>query len=142
MCPKQLSTVLGRVETERPYFVCAYCQRGQSPRDQELDMVGSEYSPGVRRMMGLVGSESSLEQGREQLELLAAREVTTKAVERRAEALGMEIAAREHVEIEQALELELPPKGPEIPMLYIEMDGTGEPMVATETKGRAGKGGA
>jgi hypothetical protein len=90
---KQLLTVLGRVETERPCYVCAHCQRGQSPRAQELDVVGSEYSPGVRRMMGLVGSESSFEQGREQLELLAALEVTTKAVERQAEALGMEIAA-------------------------------------------------
>ncbi|MGA2477089.1 MAG: UPF0236 family transposase-like protein, partial [Terriglobia bacterium] len=139
MRPKQLLTVLGRVETERPYYVCAHCQRGQSPRDQELDVVGSEYSPGVRRMMGLVGSESSFEQGREQLELLAALEVTTKAVERQAEALGMEIAAREQVEIEQAPELELPQKGPEIPVLYIEMDGTGVPMVASETEGRAGK---
>ena len=136
---KQLLTVLGRVETERPYYVCAHGQRGQSPRDQELDVVGSEYSPGVRRMMGLVGSESSFEQGREQLQLLAALEVTTKAVERQAEALGMEIAAREQVEIEQALELELPQKGPEIPVLYIEMDGTGVPMVASETEGRAGK---
>ncbi len=139
MRPKRLLTVLGRVETERPYYVCAHCQRGQSPRDQELDGVGSEYSPGVRRMMGWVGSESSFEQGREQLELLAALEVTTKAVERQAEALGMEIAAQEQVEIEQALELELPQKGPEIPVLYIEMDGTGVPTVASETEGRTGK---
>lgn len=140
MRPKQLLTVLGRVETERPYYVCAHCQRGQSPRDQELDVVGSEYSPGVRRMMGLVGSESSFEQGREQLELLAALEVTSKAVERQAEALGMEIAAREQVEIQQAQELELAQvKGPEIPVLYMEMDGTGVPMVASETEGRAGK---
>jgi len=102
--------------------------------------VGSEYSPGVRRMMGLVGSESSFEQGREQLELLAALEVTTKAVERQAEALGMEIAAREQVEILQAQELDLAQvKGPEIPVLYIEMDGTGVPMVASETEGRAAK---
>lgn len=38
------------------------------------------------------------------------------------------------------MQLELPEvKGPEIPVLYVEMDGTGAPMVSSETKGRAGK---
>ena len=58
-------------------------------------MEGTEFSPGVRRMMALVGSESSFDQGREQLELLAGIEVTAKAVERQAEAIGADIAARE-----------------------------------------------
>ncbi len=137
---KQLVTVLGRVETERPYYVCPACHQGQSPRDQELDVEGTEYSPGVRRMMAVVGSETSFEQGREQLALLAGLEVTTKAVERQAEALGAQIAAQEQAEIQQGLQLELPEvAGPEIPVLYVEMDGTGVPMVASETAGRAGK---
>ncbi len=89
--PKQLLTVLGRAETERPYYVCPACHQGQSPRDQELDVEGTEYFPGVRRMMAVVGSETSFDQGREQLELLAGLPVTTKAVERHAEALGAEI---------------------------------------------------
>jgi hypothetical protein len=137
---KQLVTVLGRVETERPYYVCLACHRGQSPRDQELDVEGTEYSPGVRRMMAVVGSETSFEEGREQLELLAGLEVTTKAVERQAEALGGEIAAQEQAAIQQGVQLELPEVGgPEIPALYVEMDGTGVPMVSSETEGRAGK---
>lgn len=137
---KQLLTVLGRVETERAYYVCSACHRGQSPRDQELDVEGTEYSPGVRRMMAVVGSETSFEQGREQLQLLAGLEVTTKAVERQAEALGADIAAQEQAEIQRGLQLELPQvKGPEIPVLYVEMDGTGVPMVSAETEGRAGK---
>jgi len=138
--PKRLLTVLGRVETERPYYVCPACHQGQSPRDQELDVEGTEYSPGVRRMMAVVGSETSFEQGREQLALLAGLEVTTKAVERQAEALGAEIAAQEQARIQPGLQLELPVvAGPEIPALYVEMDGTGVPMVASETEGRAGK---
>ena len=137
---KQLLTVLGRVETERPYYVCPACHRGQSPRDRELEVEGTEYSPGVRRMMAVVGSETAFEQGREQLQLLAGLEVTTKAVERQAEALGAEIAAQEQAEIQQGLQLELPQVGgPEIPVLYVEMDGTGVPMVAAETQGHAGK---
>ncbi len=138
--PKRLLTVLGQVETERPYYVCPACHQGQSPRDQELDVEGTEYSPGVRRMMAVVGSETSFEQGREQLALLAGLEVTAKAVERQAEAIGAEIAAQEQERIQQGLQLELPEvAGPEIPVLYVEMDGTGVPMVASETEGRAGK---
>ncbi len=137
---KQLVTVLGRIETERPYYVCPACHRGQSPRDQELDVEGTEYSPGVRRMMAVVGSETSFEQGREQLQLLAGLEVTTKAVERQAEALGADIAAQEQEEIQQGVQLELPEVGGrEIPALYVEMDGTGVPVVSSETEGRAGK---
>ena len=93
MRPKQLLTVLGRLEIERAYYVCPHCHQGQSPRDRELDVEGVACSPGVRRMMAVVGSESSFEQGREQLELLAGIAVTAKAVERQAEAIGADIEA-------------------------------------------------
>ena len=66
--PKQLTTVVGEVRFERAYYVCSACRRGQSPRDRELDVVRTACSPGVRRMTALVGSETSFEQGREQLE--------------------------------------------------------------------------
>ena len=80
--PKQLLTILGPLTIQRPYYVCPHCDRGQSPRDEELDVEGSQCSPGVRRMMAVVGSDSSFDQGRQQLELLAGLKVTTKAVER------------------------------------------------------------
>jgi len=57
MRPKQLLTVLGRLEIERAYYRCPHCHQGQSPRYGELDVEGTECSPGVRRMMALVGSE-------------------------------------------------------------------------------------
>jgi hypothetical protein len=120
---KQLLTVLGRVETERAYYVCPACHQGQSPRDQELDVEGTEYSPGVRRMMAVVGSETSFEQERDQLQLLAGLEVTTKAVERQAEALGADMAAQEQAALQQGVQLVLPDVGgAEIPVLYLEMD--------------------
>jgi len=140
MRPKQLLTVLGRLEIERAYYRCPHCHQGQSPRDGELDVEGTECSPGVRRMMALVGSESSFEQSREQLALLAGIEVTAKAVERQAEGIGADIAAREHEEIRRAKQLELPEAcAPAVPILYIEMDGTGVPVVKVETEGRVGK---
>jgi hypothetical protein len=137
---RPLLTVLGWVEMQRPYYLCSRCHAGQIPRDQELDVARKECSPGVRRMMALVGSAASFNQGREQLEVLAGLKVTAKAVERHAEAIGADVAAEEQAEITRALQLELPTLGgPEIPVLYIEMDGTGVPMVASETAGRAGK---
>ena len=138
--PKQLLTALGPVRFQRSYYVCPRCHQGQSPRDRELDVEGVSCSPGVRRMLAVVGSESSFDQGREQLELLAGIEVTAKAVERHAEAVGADIEACQQSEIGYAKQLELPVVcGPAVPLLYIEMDGTGIPVVKAETEGRAGK---
>jgi len=138
--PKHLVTALGPVHIERPYYLCPACHKGYSPRDVELDTTGTEYSPGVRRMMAVVGSDTSFEQGREQLALLAGIDVTTKAVERQAEAIGEDIAQMEKLRAVRALQLELPEVlSPAVPILYIEMDGTQVPMVRTELEGRAGR---
>jgi hypothetical protein len=137
---KQLLTVVGPVDYTRSYYVCPHCQQGQSPRDRELDVEGTEYSPGMRRMMAVVASESSFNRGREQLELLAGLQVTTKAVERQAEAIGADIARREQCRIDQAIQLELPEiLGPRVPKFYIEMDGVQVPIVKADTEGRAGR---
>jgi hypothetical protein len=137
---KQLMTALGPITIERPYYVCPHCHAGRSPRDRELDVEGVACSPGVRRMMAVVGSESSFEQSREQLQLLAGIEVPAKSIERHAEAVGADIEAREQVAIHQAKQLELPEVCvPTVSLLYIEMDGTGIPVVKAETVNRAGK---
>jgi hypothetical protein len=137
---KQLLTMLGPVAFDRAYYVCAGCHQGQSPRDQELDVVGTECSPGVRRMMAVVGSESSFDRGRQQLQLLAGLEVTTKAVERHAEAIGTDIVGREQRQRNRVVQLEFPDiLGAAVPVMYIEMDGTQLPMVRAELEGRAGR---
>lgn len=140
MRPKQLTTVVGSISIQRPYYLCAHCHQGQSPRDAELDVQGTECSPGVRRMMALVGSDTSFDHGREQLEVLAGLEVTTKAVERHAETIGADIAEGEQRELGKAMQLDLPVVvGEPIPVLYVQMDGTGVPVVKKETEGRKGK---
>lgn len=136
--------MLGEVELDRSYYHCGRCGKGFAPRDEELDVEATQYSPGVRRMTALVGSETSFDRGRALLAELAGVELTTKAVEREAEAIGADIAAREQAAIARAVQLELPEIGPEeeTPILYIEMDGTGVPTAAAETAGRKGKDGA
>ena len=137
---KRLLTAVGAVEVSRPYYLCSHCQQGQFPADAELDIANTEFSPGVRRMQAVVGPEAPFDHGREQMRVLAGLEVTAKSVERTAEGVGAEIAQREQGEIQQALRLELPVIGGEpIPILYVQMDGTGVPVVKKETMGRQGK---
>lgn len=137
---KPILTALGPVQIERPYYLCRHCHRGQFPVDQELDVRDTELSPGVRRMMALIGHEVPFNRGRAQLQLLAGLTVTAKAVERTAEAIGSDILTRQQQAIRRAKQLELPiAVGPEIPILYIQIDGTGVPVVMAETQGRQGK---
>ena len=137
---KPLLTALGWTQIERPYFLCPHCHQGQFPADVELDVEGVALSPGVRRMLAVVGQAAPFDHGRQQMQLLAGLEVTAKAVERTAEAIGEDLAARQQRQTEQAMQLDLPIEiGPRIPMLYLEMDGTGVPVVRAETEGRKSK---
>jgi hypothetical protein len=134
---KQVLTAVGPARMLRPYYLCSCCHEGQFPTDQALDVEKTEFSPGVRRMLGVVGSEcSAFRLGAEQMLLLAGLEVTAKAVERVAEAIGADIAAREQADIQKAMQLELPVAGgPSISTLYVELDGTGVPVAPKETAG-------
>ena len=137
---KSVLTAVGPVEVSRPYYLCPHCHTGQFPADIELDIEGTELSPGVRRMQAVVGQEAPFDHGRQQMKLLADLEVTTKSVERTAEAIGENIATREQEEIQRAVQLDLPMvMGEAVPILYVQMDGTGIPVVKKETAGRQGK---
>lgn len=136
---KPVLTALGPSQCLRPYYRCELCHQGQFPVDGKLDIENTELSPGVRRMLALVGQAAPFDQGREQMKLLANLEVTTKAVERTAEGIGEEIGQREQKQIHQALQLDFPQLivGDPIPILYVQMDGTGVPV--TQAERRAGK---
>lgn len=137
---KTVLTAVGTVKVSRPWYLCRHCHQGQFPADQELDLVNTEFSPGVRRMQALVGQEAAFDHGREQMKLLAGLEVTTKSVERVAETVGADIAKREQQEIDRAVQLDLPIiVGEPVPILYVQMDGTGLPVVKKETADRKGK---
>jgi hypothetical protein len=137
---RRILTALGEVQITRPWYLCPCCHQGQFPTDHELDIENTDFSPGVRRMHALVGQQAPFDQGREQMKVLAGLEVTTKAVERSAEAIGQDIAQRQQQEIQRAVQLDLPiVVGQPIPILYVQMDGTGVPVVKKETEGRKGK---
>jgi len=133
-------TVVGWTRMQRPWYLCDHCHEGQFPADEALDVKGTDFSPGVRRMQAMVGLEAPFDQGRAQMKVLADLDVTAKSVERTAETIGADIAAGEQREIRKAVQLDLPViVGKPIPILYVQMDGTGVPVVKKETEGRKGK---
>jgi hypothetical protein len=118
---KTILTAVGTVEVSRPYYLCPHCSAGQFPADVELDIQDTAFSPGVRRMQAVIGQEVAFDHGRQQMNLLAGLEVTTQAVERNAEAIGEDIAAREQAEIQRAVQLDLPMiVGEPVPSLYVQ----------------------
>ena len=126
------------IHVNRAYYYCAICKRGMAPKDSDLDIVGTSFSPGLRRLMARVGGKEAFDEGRRDLEEMAGIFVTTKAVERISECVGEEIEEVAQRERKAALSGKIVPIKP-IPWMYVEMDGTGVPMVPRETEGRQGK---
>lgn len=136
---KKVVTVLSSIEINRAYYYCAECQSGFFPKDQNLDLVNTTFSPGVRKMMARVGAKESFEEGAYDLKELAGVDVTIKEVGRVSEAIGSQVLVAAKQEREQAMEGKVVPLLPSVPILYIAIDGTGVPVVPSETVGRKGK---
>jgi hypothetical protein len=137
---KILTTILGPVPFERSRFECPQCGASRYPGDEELDVTGTTRSPGVRRMMARAGSRQPFKEAREDLKVYAGIEISPKDVERVAERIGETIEAWQRVGNEELLTAAIPLNTEKtIPVLYIEMDGTGVPMVPYEVAGRKGR---
>jgi len=139
---KHVQTILGDVPLRRAYYHCAECPEdaghGLLPKDQELDVVGTSFSPGLRRLMARVGAQEAFELARQDLAELAGVVVPTKAVERVSEAVGVAAEAANQVERAALLTGQGLPRAA-ASRLYVEMDGTGVPAVPHDIQGRAGK---
>jgi hypothetical protein len=137
---KMLVSILGPVPYRRSRYECGECGQTRYPGDEELDIVGTGRTPGLRRMMARAGSRQTFKEAKEDLKVYAGIDVSAKDVERVAERIGDQIEAWQAAERETLLHVEGPlPKDKSIPVLYVEMDGTGIPMVKSETQGRKGK---
>lgn len=68
---KELLTILGPVTYGRSMFQCPVCQGTRYPGDEELDIVETTRSPGVRRMLARAGSQSTFKEGHDDLRIYA-----------------------------------------------------------------------
>jgi len=136
---KKLLTVLGSVTVKRAYYYDRDCRNGYCPKDRTLDIEGTSYSSGVRRMMSKVGAYRPFGLGHEDLYELADIRVSAKEVERISQMVGDQAEAFHAAEATASLSDNMIPISP-VPKLYVCIDGTGVPVVKKETAGRKGKG--
>ena len=139
---KTIDTVLGPVRLRRAWYHCQACRRGLAPRDAELGAGQGSMSPGLAKMTARAAAAVPFAQAAGLLAELAGISLTTKRVERSAEATGAGVTAAISAETDAICSRQVIPLPP-VPapdMLYIAVDGTGVPMTAAETQGRPGKG--
>ena len=140
---KNADTVLGPVTIGRAWYHCAACGHGFAPRDAQLGVAGETMSPGLRKMTARAAAAVPFAAAARLVGELAGISLTGKRTGRRAEADGNAAAAvieAEAAAITARAVLPMPPAGPLPGKLYVAIDGTGVPMTAAGTEGRAGKG--
>ncbi|HEY6280086.1 MAG TPA: ISKra4 family transposase [Streptosporangiaceae bacterium] len=138
---KVIDTVLGPVRLTRAWYHCTACQHGFAPRDAELDVAGASLSPGLAAMTDRAAAAAPFAGAAGLLADLGGVRLTTKRVERAAEASGaaQATAVRDRAALIAGRTVVPLPPSPLPDKLYAVIDGTGVPMTAKETAGRDGK---
>ncbi|MBI2435088.1 MAG: ISKra4 family transposase [Candidatus Hydrogenedentes bacterium] len=139
---RNMVSLLGPTAYTRARYDCPFCQKSvRYPADEALDVVGTSRSPGLRRQTARLGSKETFQEVAQDLAELAGVQLSRKDAERIAEAVGHDIDTWDQRQRER--QRFAPAPAPETPKtmetLYIEMDGTGIPVVPRELEGRKGK---
>lgn len=127
---KQARTIFGLVGLRRRYFYDAARQKGRAPLDEALGLVHG-FSPALVRLSARAAAREGYEAASQDLRTLAGIPIEGRQIQR----LVNEVAPQVAAQLEQGQNL----GGEAIPVLYVEVDGTGVPMVAGELAGRKGK---
>jgi len=127
---KPVRTIFGEIELERSYFYQASTHTGRAPLDEALGLRNG-FSPGLVRLAARAAAREGYEAASEDLLELAEIRLEGRQIQRLVHWVGPEIGAQL-------------PQGPTaaqgaIPTMYLEVDGTGVPMVPEELAGRKGK---
>jgi hypothetical protein len=139
---RSVDTVLGPVALRRAWYHCDQCRHGRALRDEQLGIAGQSMSPGLRKMTARAAAAVPFAAAARLVSELAGISLTGRRAGRRAEADGNAAAtviAAEAAAVTARQVIPMPPAGPLPDKLYVAIDGTGVPMVAAETAGRAGK---
>lgn len=126
----EMHTIFGVVRLRRDYFYSSAERTGRFPLDEALGLVES-FSPALVRLGARAAAREGYEAASADLAALAGIALEGRQIHRLVHRVGPQVAA--------ALE-EGPQTKPEpIPVMYVEVDGTGVPMVPEELAGRKGK---
>lgn len=128
---REIETLFGPLRLRRNYYHHAATGRGRYPLDSALKLVGP-YTPALARLMSRAGAQTGFEAGSEDLRVYGGLAIQGRQIHRLMQIIGPAVQrAREAAPNET-------PCAP-IPTLYIEVDGTGAPMVPAALAGRKGK---
>jgi len=127
---KDIQTLFGTITVRRPYFYDPARQTGRFPFDQALGLIQS-FSPALVRLGARAAAKEGYASASDDLQAQAGVALEGRQIQRLVNLVAPAVAAQ----LEAG-----PPVGDEpIPILYVEVDGTGVPMVARELAGRPGK---
>ena len=130
---------MGPATYRRSMYECPSCSDIRYPCDEELDVVGTTRTPGLRRMMARAGSNSTFKEASEDLNIYAGVNVSAKDIERVAEGIGEHVTTWAEKERQDVIQFAVANDKETVPILYVSYDGTGVPMTKGELDGRKGK---
>ena len=128
---REIETLFGPLTVRRNYYHAAATGEGRYPLDAALKLAGP-YTPALARLMSRAGAQTGFESGSEDLRVYGGLAIQGRQIHRLMQIIGPAV----HQAAEAA-----PNETPSvpIPVLYVEVDGTGAPMVPAELAGRKGK---
>ncbi len=127
---KDIRTLFGVIQVRRNYYYCPATGTGRCPLDRALGLVES-FSPAVARLSARAAAKEGYESASEDLLAQAGLGIAGRQIQRLVQLVAPAVAAQ------LAQGPARPPTAS--PTFYVEVDGTGVPMVAEELAGRAGK---
>lgn len=126
---KDIHTLFGVIRLRRPYFYHPATGCGRCPLDQALGLVES-FSPALVRLAARAAAQEGYAGASQDLWAQAGVALAGRQIHRLVNAVAPRVADQ----LEQGAV-----SGDPIPIMYVEVDGTGVPMVAAELAGRPGK---
>jgi hypothetical protein len=128
---REIETLFGPLTLQRNYYYAAATGTGRYPLDLALRLTGP-YTPALARLMSRAGAETGFAAGSEDLRVYAGLAIGGRQIHRLMQTIGpaIQLAAA-------AAPADTPATA--IPVLYVEVDGTGAPMVPAALEGRKGK---
>jgi hypothetical protein len=129
--PREVETLFGPLTLRRNYYHAVHAQSGRYPLDDALKLSGP-YTPALAQLMSRAGAQSGFESGSEDLRVYGGLTIQGRQIHRLMQTIGPAVQRAMDAAAVQ-------PPDKSIPVLYVEVDGTGAPMVPEALEGRKGK---
>jgi hypothetical protein len=128
--PLEVDCIFGAIHLRRNYFYDQSTGQGRAPLDQALGLVHG-FSPALIRLASRAAAREGYEAASQDLLEIAGIVIDGRQIQRLVKVAGPQIGRElQDGQIDQATP---------VPILSVEVDGTGVPMVADELAGRKGK---